>query len=421
MPPTSATPSSAIAPSLATFPPAFVANGPLAAIAAQYGTPVYVYDAATIERQYKHLANAFAGLRCQLHYAAKANTNPHILRLLRAQGAGLDVVSIDEAHIGLHSGFQPSEILFTPNGVAFAEIEQAVALGIGINIDNISVLEQFGARYGGTVPVCLRLNPHISAGGHHKIQTGHIDSKFGISILQLRHLGKVVRSHGLHIHGLHVHTGSEFLDADVFLKGAELVFDAAMDFPDLKFLDFGSGFKVAYQAADHVTNVEELGQKLGEACTEFFSNYGRELEIWFEPGKYLVSEAGVLLATANTVKTTPASVFIGLDTGLNHLIRPMLYDAHHHIANVSRPGGTQRIYNVVGYICETDTFAYDRLIADVQEGDLLAICNAGAYGYSMASNYNSRPRPPEVLLHPDGTHQLIRRRETLDDLLGAVV
>ena len=296
------------------------------------------------------------------------------------------------------------------------EIDQAIAKGVKINIDNISILEQFGAKYGASVPVCIRVNPHIMAGGNAKISTGHIDSKFGISYYQLRHVLRVVNLYGVQVEGLHMHTGSDILDAEVFIRGAELLFEAAQENKDLKYMDFGSGFKVAYKSADVTTDIEDIGVKIAERFKAFCQQYGRELELWFEPGKFLVSESGYFLVKTNVVKQTTSTMFAGVDSGLNHLIRPMLYDAYHNITNVSNPEGIERIYAVVGYICETDTFGWDRKLNEVKEGDILAFHNAGAYGFSMASNYNSRFRPAEVFI-VDGQAHLIRRRETFDDLL----
>jgi diaminopimelate decarboxylase len=300
--------------------------------------------------------------------------------------------------------------------VAFEEIQEDVSLGVHINIDNISILEQFGSAYGYEVPCCVRLNPHILAGGNNKISTGHIDSKFGISIHQLRHVLRIIKTYGMQINGLHMHTGSDILDSGVFLQGAEILFDAAKDFPDLKFIDFGSGFKVAYKPNDITTDIEELGRALGERFLEFCKEYGRDLELWFEPGKYIVSESGSFLVKANIIKQTTATVFVGVDSGLNHLIRPMLYDSYHHITNISNPDGKERIYTIVGNICETDTFAWDRKLHEVREGDILCFNNAGAYGITMSSNYNARFRPAEVLIHKGQMH-LIRKRETFEDLI----
>lgn len=385
-------------------------------IAQQFGTPVYVYDANTIAQQYQTLQNAFGNIHLRIKYACKALTNVSVMKYLRSLGAELDAVSIEEVMLGLYAGYKPEEILFTPNCVSFDEIVQAVELGVTINIDNISVLEQFGLRYGNTIPVCVRINPHIEAGGHQHIQTGHIDSKFGISVYQLRHVQRIVKASKIQVVGLHMHTGSDILDSNVFLQGAEILFDKAKDFPDLQFIDFGSGFKVPYKEDDVTTDIQELGKALGERFSEFCKEYGRDLELWFEPGKFLVSQSGVFLVKVNVLKPTMATVFAGVNSGQNHLIRPMFYDAYHSIINITNPAGTQRIYSVVGYICETDTFGYDRKISEIHEGDILAIKNAGAYGFTMSNNYNSRLRPPEVFIL-NGQAHLIRRRETLDDLV----
>ena len=352
----------------------------------------------------------------RVKYAAKALTNISILKLLKKHGSGVDVVSINEAHLALGAGFVPNEIMFTPSGVDFEEIAEGVDLGLNINLDNLSVLEKFGKKYGNTYPCCVRLNPHIMAGGNYKISTGHGNSKFGISVYQLPHIMQLVQQHQIEINGLHIHTGSEITETDVFLKMAEILFGIARDFPALKFIDFGGGFKVAYKEGDMVTNIYDLGLKLSKSLTEFYHSYGRKLELWIEPGKYLVSEAGYLFVTANVVKSTPSVTFVGVNSGLNHLIRPMMYDAYHEIVNTSNSTGSQKIYTVVGNICETDTIGADRKLNEVREGDLLAIKNAGAYGYSMASNYNSRFRPAEVLIL-DGEAKLIRRRDTFEDLL----
>lgn len=388
----------------------------VAEIAQQFGTPVYVYDGSKIASQIKSLKNAFSDTDVRIKYAAKALTNVSVLKLVKQNGAGVDVVSIQEAQLALGAGFTPAEIMFTPNCVDFDEIIQGVELGLTVNLDNLSVLEKFGKKYGNTVPCCVRLNPHIMAGGNYKISTGHSNSKFGISVYQLPEIMQLASKYQIVISGLHIHTGSEITETDVFLKMAEILFGIARDFPALKFIDFGGGFKVAYKPGDLVTNVYDLGLKLSKAFKEFYQSYGRKLELWVEPGKYLVSEAGYLIVKTNVVKATPSLTFAGVDSGLNHLIRPMMYDAYHEIINASNPTGTQKVYTVVGNICETDTLGADRKLNEVREGDLLVFKNAGAYGYSMASNYNSRLRPAEVLI-VNGEAKLIRRRDTLEDLL----
>ena len=381
-----------------------------------YGSPVYVYDANKISAQYERLTKAFAAVpSLRINYAMKALSNVSILKLMRKLGAGLDTVSIQEVKLGLHAGFAPEQIIFTPNGVSMEEIEEAASLGVQLNIDNLSILEQFGSKHP-QVPVCIRINPHVMAGGNSKISVGHIDSKFGISIHQIPHILRIVENTKMHINGIHMHTGSDILDIDVFLYAAEILFDAAKHFRELKFIDFGSGFKVPYKEGDIQTDIEELGEKLSQRFLEFCKLYGRNLTLAFEPGKFLVSEAGFFLVKVNVVKQTTSTVFAQIDSGFNHLIRPMFYGATHFIENISNPEGKKRFYSVVGYICETDTFASNRQIAEISEGDILCFRNAGAYCYTMASNYNSRPRPAEVLWI-DGQAKLIRKTETLEDLL----
>ena len=381
-----------------------------------FGSPVYVYDANKISSQYERLTKAFAAVpNLRINYAMKALSNVSILKLMRKLGAGLDTVSIQEVKLGLHAGFAPEQIIFTPNGVSMEEIEEAASLGVQLNIDNLSILEQFGSKHP-QVPVCIRINPHVMAGGNSNISVGHIDSKFGISIHQIPHILRIVENTKMHINGIHMHTGSDILDIDVFLYAAEILFDTAKHFRELKFIDFGSGFKVPYKEGDIQTNRAELGERLGQRFLEFCKLYGRNLTLAFEPGKFLVSEAGFFLVKVNVVKQTTSTVFAQIDSGFNHLIRPMFYGATHFIENISNPEGKKRFYSVVGYICETDTFASNRQIAEISEGDILCFRNAGAYCYTMASNYNSRPRPAEVLWI-DGQAKLIRKAETFEDLL----
>lgn len=391
-------------------------NKTLLQIAKDFGSPVYVYDSATITSQYNRLTSAFSKVKnLKINYATKALSNISVLKLLRTLGSGLDTVSIQEVQLGLKAGFKPKDIIFTPNGVSLEEIETVSKLGVQINIDNLSILEQFGTKHP-NVPVCIRINPHIMAGGNTNISVGHIDSKFGISIHQMPLLLRIVENTKMTINGIHMHTGSDILDVDVFLYASEILFETAKNFKNLDFIDFGSGFKVPYKAGDIETNIEELGKKLSDRFNEFCKNYGKELTLAFEPGKFLVSEAGVFLAKVNVVKQTTSTVFAQIDSGFNHLIRPMLYGSQHEIINISNPKGRERFYSVVGYICETDTFANNRRINEINEGDILCFKNAGAYCFSMASNYNSRYRPAEVLIHNDSYH-LIRKRETFDDLI----
>lgn len=388
----------------------------LISVANQFGTPVYVYHAEKIEEQYNKLKAAFNKCDAKFFYACKALTNINILKWMKEIGASLDCVSINEVQLGLRAGFGPKDILFTPNCVDFEEIKAGKELGVNLNIDNISILEQFGNRYGHSYPVCIRLNPHIMAGGNYKISTGHVDSKFGISIHQLRHIERIVKTTRLNVTGLHMHTGSEIKDVNVFIQGLEVMFEIARHFEHLEFIDLGSGFKVPYQHDDPETDVNQLGFKVCEAFGEYEKETGKKLQIWFEPGKYLVSEAGYFVVKANVVKQTTATVFAGVNSGFNHLIRPMFYEAFHRIDNITNPAGAERIYTVVGNICETDTFAWDRKLNEVREGDYLVFYNAGAYGFEMSSNFNSRLKPAEVLVK-NGEANLIRKPDVFEDLL----
>lgn len=384
-------------------------------IANDFGSPIYVYDSEKMSYQYKRLTKAFDRVKnLRIHYAVKALSNISVLKLFNELGSGLDTVSIQEVQLGLAAGVNPSKIIYTPNGVSVEELEEAVKLGVQINIDNLIILEQFGAKHP-EVPVCIRINPHVMAGGNSNISVGHIDSKFGISIHQMPHILRIVENTKMRINGIHMHTGSDILDIEVFLYAAEILFDAANNFKDLEFLDFGSGFKVPYHANDIETNIEELGEKLSKRFIAFCKSYGKDLTLAFEPGKFLVSESGFFVAKVNVVKQTTSTVFAHVDTGFNHLIRPMFYGSNHEIENISNFEGKKRFYSVVGYICETDTFANNKMIAEIHEGDLLAFRNAGAYCFSMASNYNSRFRPAEVLWY-NGQAHLIRERENFEDL-----
>ncbi len=382
----------------------------------KYGSPLYVYDAEKIKHQFYKLHEALKVGKSKINYAIKALSNISILNLLKSLGSGVDAVSIQEIELALHVGFAPQDIVYTPNSVSFSEIEEAIKLGVKINIDNIDMLEAIGHNYPG-YPVGIRINPHVMAGGHSKISVGHIDSKFGISIHQLPLVKRIVKTLNIKVSGIHMHTGSDILDVEVFLYATDVLFNAAKEFTkNLEYIDFGSGFKVKYKPDDIETNIEEFGSAISKKFNEFCKQTNKELTLMFEPGKFIVSEAGYFLVKANVVKQTTSTIFVGVDSGFNHLIRPMFYNAYHEIINVSNPKGKPRIYTVVGYICETDTFAWNRKLNEVRPDDILVFKNAGAYSFMMASNYNSRFRPAEVLI-ANKKDYLIRKRENLEDLL----
>ncbi len=397
-----------------------ITNEQLISIASEYGTPVYVYDAATITSQYQRLQSAFAGGNVKIFYACKALTNVNILKHIKSIGAGIDCSSINEVKLSMLAGFTPKQILYTSNGIHFSEIEEAQSLGININIDSLSNLEKFGAKFGHSYPVGIRLRPNIMAGGNLKISTGHEKSKFGISVNQIDKILALVKQYDIFIHALHIHTGSEIKDVDVFLKGIEVLFDIIPHFKELEVIDLGGGMKVPYKKGDAETDIPLLGQKVLEAFANHPNPNGKPLQVWFEPGKFLVSECGYFITQVNVMKETGAATFASVNSGFNHLIRPMFYDAYHRIENISNPTGEEKHYAVVGNICETDTFAWDRKLNEVHEGDLLVFYNAGAYCFEMASNFNSRYKPAEVMVQ-NGETKLIRTRDNFDDLLRNVV
>lgn len=397
--------------------PEQLSNEQLIQAAKEFGTPLYVYHAEKIKEQYQKLATAFSILDTKFFYASKALTNINILRYIKEIGCNVDCSSINEVKLALHAGFERERILYTSNGIAFSEIEEAVAAGVHINIDSLSNLEKFGKKYGHSYPVGIRIRPNIMAGGNLKISTGHDASKFGIPVNQLDKIEEAVKSTKLCIRTLHIHTGSDIKDADVFVKGIEVLFELIPHFPELEVIDLGGGFKVPYKPGEEATDVNLLAQKIKETFDNHPLVDNKKFQLWFEPGKFLVSECGYMLAQVTVMKDTGPIVFAAVDSGLNHLIRPMMYDAYHHIENISNPSGEKKIYTITGNICETDTFAADRELNEIREGDLLAFFNAGAYGFEMASNYNSRFKPAEVLVR-DGKTELIRRRDEMKDLLS---
>ena len=391
-------------------------NKDLLKAADKFGTPCYVYDTSKIKKQYDRLINSFKTVKnLKINYAVKALSNLSILKYINYLGAGIDTVSIQEVLLGIKAGFSPENIIYTPNGVSIKEIIKVSKMGVNINIDNLNMLEQFGSTHS-EIPVCIRINPHVMAGGNNKISVGHIDSKFGISIHQIPLLLRIVKNTNIKVNGIHMHTGSDILDIEVFIHAAEILFETASKFENLEFIDFGSGFKVPYSPGDNETNIEELGFKLSKRFNEFCDDYGKELTLTFEPGKFLVSEAGNFLCSVNSIKQTTSTVFAQIDSGFNHFVRPMMYGSNHYIENISNPDDSERFYSIVGYICETDTFASNRRISMISEGDILCFKNAGAYCFSMASNYNSRYKPSEILFYKNEFTE-IRKRESFEDLI----
>ena len=395
--------------------PQSLSHSQLNDLAQRFGTPLYVYHAEKIKEQYEKLSSGFSVIDTRFFFACKALTNINILKYINSLGCGIDCSSINEVKLALHAGVPSNQILYTSNGISFEEIQEAVESKVHINIDSLSNLEKFGKNYGNSYPVGVRLRPNILAGGNLKISTGHEKSKFGISIDQIDFLKKIVEENNIRIKTLHIHTGSDIKDADVFVHGVKVLSELVPHFADLEVIDLGGGFKVPYEPDDEETDIPWIAGKLKKFLDSHVFN-GKKFQLWFEPGKYLVSECGYLITKVNVLKDNGVQAFAGVDSGLNHLIRPMMYDAYHHIVNISNPGAKEKVYNVTGYICETDTFASDRLLHEVREGDYLVFYNAGAYGFEMSSNYNSRYKPAEVLVK-DRQAFIIRNRDEFEDLL----
>lgn len=384
-------------------------------IAKEFGTPVYVYHAEKIKEQYGKLVAAFSSLDTRFFYACKALTNINILKYIDSLDCGIDCSSVNEVKLAVHAGVPAEKILYTSNGISFEEIEEVASYNVHLNIDSLSNLEKFGKKFGNNYPVGVRIRPNILAGGNLKISTGHEKSKFGIPVDQVDQILEVAQKYKITIKTLHIHTGSDIKDADVFVQGIKVLSELVPRFPDLKVIDLGGGFKVPYEPDDEETDMGLIARKLKTYLDSHLSKNGKKYQLWFEPGKYLVSECGYLITKVNVVKDNVHQIFVGVDSGLNHLVRPMMYDAYHHIVNISNPEAQEKSYTVTGYICETDTFASDRLLHEVREGDLLVFYNAGAYGYEMSSHYNSRYKPAEVLVK-DGKAFLIRKRDEFESL-----
>jgi diaminopimelate decarboxylase len=395
-------------------------NEQLKKIATDYATPLYVYDVAQIKSQYENLTTAFSDKNTKFFYACKSLTNISILKYIKHIGCNVDCSSINEARLALLAGFAPTQILYTTNGIAFSEIKEAVALGVHVNIDSISNLEKFGATYENSYPVGIRLRPNIMAGGNLKISTGHDKSKFGIPVTQIEEVISLQEKYNLNIYALHIHTGSEIKDVAVFVEGLEVLFHIIPLLKDLKVIDLGGGFKVPYKDGDAETDINLLSKEIYKAVENFEKNIGKQFELWFEPGKYLVSNCGYFITQVNVLKETHNTTFASVNSGFNHLIRPMFYDAYHQIENISNPTGAKENYTITGNLCETDNFAIDRKIEKISEGDLLVFKNAGAYCFEMASSFNSRLKPAEVMLI-NGEAKIIRQADVFEDLLAKQV
>ncbi|MCS6970657.1 MAG: diaminopimelate decarboxylase [Planctomycetes bacterium] len=386
-------------------------------LAAAYGTPLYVYDLDVVRARCRALRAAIAYRPFQPLYAVKANPCPAVVRTIIDEGFGIDAVSPGEVRLALRLGLSPARVLYTENSMSDAEQAEALAAGVLITAGSLDRLERLAAA--GAQAVAVRFNPDVGAGAHPKICTAGPLTKFGIPQAELPRVLEISRRRGLRVVGAHMHIGSGFLESAAFAAACRVIFALARQLPDLAFVDCGGGLGIPYRPGEEPMDLAAFGAQLSADAEAFSAAYGQRIELRLEPGRFLVAEAGTLLTTVTSVKRTPwGRTFVGCDTGFNHLVRVAMYDAYHRIENLSRPEAEPAAVDIVGNICESgDVFARERLLPMPEVGDLLAIRDAGAYGFAMASHYNLRPLPAEVVID-GGQPRLARPRQTLDELLA---
>ncbi len=389
----------------------------------EYGSPLYVYNETILRQRCREMATLVSDPAFKSNYSAKANSNIELLKIVREEGLHADAMSPGEIHVLLAAGFKPEEVLFVANNVSKDEMRYAIDAGILVSCDSLSQLRQFGRlNPGGRVAV--RFNPGIGAGHHEKVVTAGENTKFGVNIELIGEVKEILQEYNLRLAGINQHIGSLFMEPAPYLESVKQLLSIAEQFGELEFVDMGGGFGIPYrkQEGQERLPLKETGRMLTEAIGSWTRKHGRSVKIKMEPGRYVVAESGVLLGTVHSVKSNGSETYIGTDIGFNVLARPVLYDSHHDLEFYRNDSiiKSEKTFpaTVVGNICENgDILAKDRELPTIKEGDLVGIMDAGAYGYSMASNYNNRLRPAEVLICADGTPKLIRRRDTLEDLM----
>ena len=400
----------------------YIQNQKLLSICNSLETPFYLYDLNLVVQQYKSLYNYIKWPKLRVYYAMKANYNIDILKTLRDNDAYLDTVSPTEVLLALKLGFKKDQILFTANNMTDAEMVLIQNNDILFNIDSISRLEKYAKEYPGS-EVCLRFNSDVVAGENEKVQTGGDLTKFGILLEDISIVKEITKSYNLKVIGLHEHTGSGISETEKVYQGMNNLLSIATrdNFPDLRFIDFGGGFKVPYHPQEPKIDYNEFGNKITRIFSEFCKIYGNDLYMYFEPGKYIVAESGYFIIQANTLKNNKGRLIVGTDSGFPQLIRPVFYGAYHHIINISNPLGKPEKYDIYGNTCETgDCFANGRTLPKIREGDYLAILNAGAYCFSMASTYNLRSLPAEIVIL-NNQLKLSRTKMSAEELANQVL
>lgn len=391
-------------------------------ITAEFGSPLYLYSERILRKRCREVAGMMDYRPFVPSYSCKANGNVSLLRIIREEGLQADAMSPGEILLLQTAGYRPEEILYVGNNVDDREFAAILAAGVPVSVDSLAQLERFGRlNPGGRVAV--RINPGIGDGHHRKVMAAGAASKFGVYYTQAAEIAPIAGRYGLRIAGLNQHIGSNLLTEEVYLEAAARLLDVAAGFPDLEFVDFGGGFGIPYDGAGGRLDLKMLGARLSGMLEAWTDRYGRRIRAQVEPGRYIVAESGVLLVTVHARKENPGLNFIGTDGGFNVLARPVLYGSYHEIVNTSRAEAPPVLTaNICGNVCEPgDLLGEDRPLPETEEGDVLAVLDAGAYGFSMASNYNARLRPAEVLLTEGGELRLIRKREGYEDLLRNLV
>ena len=390
-------------------------------VADRFGTPTYVYDLTVVERQVRRLVAAFPAPEYRLLYALKANPLPEIVRLLVRNGLGIDAVSPGERELALRLGLSPADILFSANNMSEEEMTGAHDSGVLLNIGELTRLEAFAHAYPGA-DVCVRFNPRIGSGHHDHVVTGGEQSKFGIAIEEADEVARICRDHRLRVRGIHQHIGSGNLDISPYAQSISSLLSTAGLFRELEFVNVGGGLGVPYRPSDSEFDLMDFRMMLDGLRADLAGRTGQAPVFRLEPGRYLTAQAGVLLVRVTTIKTSYGKTFVGTNSGMNHLVRPAMYGAYHTVENLTNPAAPQETYDIVGNICESaDFFARDRDVAAIAEGDVLAILDVGAYGMSMASTYNLRELPTEVVIQVDGQRRCVRRRATPSEMVDRLL
>jgi len=386
----------------------------------KYGSPLYVYNEGIFREKCQNMMNLCTYPNFRVNYAIKANTNLTLMAIAREEGLRADVSSAGEIVAALAAGFLPKDILFIANNISKDEMKFAIDMGITISVDSLSQLETYGRiNFGGKIAV--RFNTGIVGGHHEKVITGGDNTKFGMLADYMLDVKNLLNKYNLRLVGINHHIGSQYAQ-ELYINGAKVLLDIAREFDDLDFIDFGGGFCIPYhkQQGEKAFDLKPIGQELSEHMQDFSTRYGKELMCIIEPGRYICAESGVLLGTVHAVKQVGTTKYAGTDMGFSVFARPTLYESHHDI-EIYRHGGVgdaKEVINIVGNQCESgDYIAKERFVPVIKEGDVLGVMDAGAYGYSMSSQYNHRPRPAEILIRKDGSLKLIRRRDSYEDML----